>query len=495
MPSDYYSRPVRLYLIFAREDHLFGNTIIKHLAILKHNGIIDNWHEQEVAPGSRWHDVNNERLYQADIILLGISPDFIASDYHYSTQMQQALERHHRGEAWVIPILFRPTFWNDLPIAHLHALPVTKQGEIRAISLWENQDEAYVAIVAGIKRAIEARDSGHNEISPSSNPSPSATKKPISSPGTLHFIYPGHSAYVIDVSWSPNGKYIASGGGDSTVRVWEASSGNTLYTYRGQKGIILSGILFSQICSIAWSPDNTLLAFAGRKAPIVWNPHYDQKISTYQGHSPIMTTIMDIAWSPDGQWIASTNNGSPNDPAIHVWGPLTGYQKARIAIGTSWSINPPAIGGVAWAPDNRRIACGMVGEIRIYEVDTRRHLQSYHYQSAWASHSVRWTRDGKTIIGSFRKRALAWDIPTGNSFSPYTDHTANIRDLAVSPDDRYVASASNDTTVHIWETRTGKRVFKYEGHKDEVAAVTWSPDGTRIASACQDGAIHVWQAM
>ncbi|MBV9614338.1 MAG: PD40 domain-containing protein, partial [Ktedonobacteraceae bacterium] len=114
---------------------------------------------------------------------------------------------------------------------------------------------------------------------------------------------------------------------------------------------------------------------------------------------------------------------------------------------------------------------------------------------AWAYYSVCWTRDGKTLIGAFPKQAVVWDIPTGNCLYTYNDHTADIRDLAVSPDDRYVASASNDTTVHIWETETGKRVFKYEGHKEEVAAITWSPDGTRIASACKDGTIHVWQAV
>ncbi len=92
------------------------------------------------------------------------------------------------------------------------------------------------------------------------------------------------------------------------------------------------------------------------------------------------------------------------------------------------------------------------------------------------------------------REALVRQLSAGKLLYAYVNHSADIRDLALSPNGKYVASASNDTTVHIWQTDTGKHVYTYSNHKDQVASVMWSPDGTRIASGCKDGTVHVWQA-
>ena len=257
---------------------------------------------------------------------------------------------------------------------------------------------------------------------------------------------------------------------------------------------MLSSILLSEIWSIAWSPDNMMLAFAGKKAPLVWQLSNGQEKATYKGHSSLLPVIADMDWSPDGQFIASANIGSLKDQALHVWFPENGLQVAKFHVGSGWT-DTSAVGGVAWSPDSKRLACGLHGEVRIFDIRTKQHLHTYKYKSTSAFYSVCWTSDGKRLICADLKEAVGWDIATGNPLYTYNDHAGDIRDLAVSPDSRYVASASNDTTVHIWETATGQRIFKYEGHKDKVAAVTWSPDGTRIASACQDGTIHVWQTI
>lgn len=146
------SRPLHIFLSFAYEDRVFRDTLDTHLTVLQKAGLIDNWHKHEVLPGSDWQNAVDEQLNQADIILLFITPHFIASNYCYSVQMKQALEKHESGKARVIPILFRPTFWYDLPFAKLQGLPTSGN---KTVSEWKNKDRAYVEIIQGIKKAID----------------------------------------------------------------------------------------------------------------------------------------------------------------------------------------------------------------------------------------------------------------------------------------------------------------------------------------------------
>lgn len=494
MASKPHPQPIRLFLAFAYEDRKFREVLVKQLSVLERLDMIDASYRDEIQLGSDWQQVEKDRLNQADIILLGISPDFIASDYYYRIQTSQALERQKAGEARVIPILLRPTQWEALPIARLQWLPRSNPAQMKAVSQWERREEAYAEIVKELRLIIEKSFAPKNSTTPSETPetAPPSGNNFSSRQGTTYFTYNGHSSYLISVAWSPDGKYIASGGGDNTVRVWEAYTSNTLYTYRVHDGGPLRPGFASEVWKIIWSPDSSRIAFAGRGVPIVWNPQSNQVRATYKGHPP-MRIIASMAWSPDGQYIATTNLGGFVDPNIHIW-TASGQLFTKICMNFNL-LSSISIGGVAWAPDSKRIACGWRGEIRIYDAYTKQLLQTYKNASDSSFFYVCWSRDGSRLVCAVPKEAVVWDTTTGRLLHKYVAHKADIRDLALSPDGKYVASASNDTTVHIWETDTAKRLFTYEGHKDQVASVTWSPDGKRVASASKDGTVHVWQAL
>jgi hypothetical protein len=125
---------------------------------LERRGLIEWWHDRELIPGQEWREAIDENLQAADIILLLISPDFMASDFAYEEEMLQAIARHERGEASVIPIVVRRTDLEGAPFKHLQSLPK----DLRPINAWSDRDEAWLDVARGIRKAINrlVSDSG-----------------------------------------------------------------------------------------------------------------------------------------------------------------------------------------------------------------------------------------------------------------------------------------------------------------------------------------------
>jgi hypothetical protein len=141
---------VELFYSYAHEDESFREEIEKHLSILKRNGLIVAWHDRRIGAGDEWRDQIDAHARSADIILLLISPDFLASDYCYNIEMKLALERHSTGAAVVVPIILRPVDWSGAPFAELQALP--RDG--KAVTTWNNRDEAFAGVALGIHAIV-----------------------------------------------------------------------------------------------------------------------------------------------------------------------------------------------------------------------------------------------------------------------------------------------------------------------------------------------------
>lgn len=142
--------PIEIFYSYAHNDEALRDRLEKHLASLKNAGLIKGWHDRRISAGTEWDRQIDEHLNSADIILLLISADFIASSYCTDTEVKQALTRHEAGTARVIPIILHPCYWTDEPFGKLQALPKNAH----PISLWANQEEAFLDIVQGIRAAI-----------------------------------------------------------------------------------------------------------------------------------------------------------------------------------------------------------------------------------------------------------------------------------------------------------------------------------------------------
>jgi hypothetical protein len=143
-------KPLQVFCCYAREDQPFLLTLKKHLRPLQRQDLIDVWYDRDINVGTEWAHEINEHLSHAQMILLLVSPAFMDSEYCYSIKMRRAMERHERGEAYVIPIILRPIIWDEAPFGKLQVLPT--DAEPVSSKAWYTEDHAFFDIARGIQK-------------------------------------------------------------------------------------------------------------------------------------------------------------------------------------------------------------------------------------------------------------------------------------------------------------------------------------------------------
>ena len=144
--------PIEVFFSYSHKDKSLRDKLATHLKILERQGVISGWHDRQITAGSEWAGEIDEHLNSAQVILLLISADFVASDYCYDIEMKRAMERHDSGEARVIPVILRPCSWEDAPFGKLQGLPTNAC----PVTDWANRDKAFKDIAEGIKAAVKA---------------------------------------------------------------------------------------------------------------------------------------------------------------------------------------------------------------------------------------------------------------------------------------------------------------------------------------------------
>ncbi len=444
----------------------------------------------------------------ADTIALG-SPGYAAREQYSKVQSQTT----PRSDIYSLgATLHQLLTGNDPSLMPFHFAPLHSQPApvglkkliMQMVELDASDRPASMAIVKQeLQRVAAQLSTGQLRMmqpsAPTFRPTPSSLVKPsippakyvrISSPmATPLQIYRGHSREVYAVSWSPDGKLIASGSGDESIQVWEASSGKKVLDYHGHSHWVGKGL----VKTLMWSPDGRYIASGSwDKSVRVWDAYSGSTISTYRSYYEVVESV---AWSPDGKYIVSGNrNGT-----VHVWDVSNG-KNIRTFLG-HYSNNPNAdVVAIAWSPDGKRIASGSWDRtVKVWNAIKNSGKKNDYliFRGHLAEvNALAWSPDGTRIASGGRDDLVrVWISSNGALSFTYRAHTGYVVGIAWSPDGTRIASAGADKTVHVWDAATGRHICTYKGHTARVNAVAWSSDSKRIVSASNDKTVQVWQVL
>jgi serine/threonine protein kinase len=283
----------------------------------------------------------------------------------------------------------------------------------------------------------------------------------------------GHSDSVLSVAYSSDSRYLASGSGDNTIKIWEVAKGKELRTLTGHS---------SGVYSVVYSPDGRYLASgSGDNTIKIWEVATGKELRTLTGHS---SRSLSVVYSPDSRYLAS---GSI-DNTIKIWEVATGKELRTLTGHFS------GVYSVVYSPDGRYLASASADNtIKIWEVATGKELRTLtgHSDSVW---SVAYSPDGRYLAsGNYDNTIKIWEVATGKELRTLTGHSNSVPSVAYSPDGRYLASGSWDDTIKIWEVATGRELRTLTGHSRGFWSVGYSPDGRYLASGSGDKTIKIWR--
>lgn len=145
------SNKVKVFFSYSHKDEDYKNGLDIHLSALKRNNKIETWNDHKIIAGQEWDNIIKIELAEADVILLLVSADFIASNYIWEVEIKKAIDRHNQGKAKVIPVYCRICDFGGMPFEMLKGLPENR----KPINTFEDKDQAYFEIVEGVKATIK----------------------------------------------------------------------------------------------------------------------------------------------------------------------------------------------------------------------------------------------------------------------------------------------------------------------------------------------------
>jgi WD40 repeat protein/serine/threonine protein kinase len=290
--------------------------------------------------------------------------------------------------------------------------------------------------------------------------------------GQQELILKSNKARVHCVAISADGKRIVSGNNDKTVRVWDATTGRQQLVLKGHT---------DDITSVAISGDGKrIVSGSGETKGRVWDGATGQLKFILAAKNGISY----VAISADGKQIVTA---SPNDNTVRLWDGTTGKERHTFQ-GLKFGARYLAI-----SADGKSVVSGDgEGMVRVWDTGTGQ-MRRFFKGSTVGSCGVANSADGQRVVLSDFHFIRVWDASSGEIFS--LGHSGLVTSVAISADGKCIVSGSDDKTVRVWDTTTAQERLVLKGHKVGLTSVAINANGKRIVSRDDQGMVRVWDAV
>ncbi len=294
----------------------------------------------------------------------------------------------------------------------------------------------------------------------------------------------GHAEPVVAVTFSPDGKTLASGDREDVVRLWDLTTGKSTGTRTDE--VSMRGVAFS--------PDGRTLATSHWGDPTkgdqsgvrLWNVARNGVIEgSFTGHTGIVTCV---AFSPDGKTIAS----GAEDGTVRLWDVAAGRSRRSLDCHAGY------VYSVAFSPDGKTLAssgsepeAGAGARVQLWDVATGKVRGTFPLDGDWTCTSLAFGPDGRTLAGASGKGVELWYLDTGKHLITL-DSGKFASAVAFSPDGKQVVSSAGQHLA-LWNVADRKRTATFIGHSSAVNAVAFSPDGKSVAGGSEDMSVRLWK--